>query len=45
MLVMMRTYIVKDRLYRLLVTATADPKTREAANRFLDSFKLAEGRP
>ncbi len=44
-LVMMRTYIVKDRLYRLLVTATADPKTREAANRFLDSFKLAEGRP
>jgi hypothetical protein len=44
-LVMMRTYIAKDRLYRLLVTATADPKTREAANRFLDSFKLAEARP
>jgi hypothetical protein len=44
-LVMMRTYIVKDRLYRLLVTATADSKTREAANRFLDSFKLAEARP
>jgi hypothetical protein len=41
--VMMRTYIVKDRLYRLLVTA--DAKTREAANRFLDSFKLAEARP
>ena len=45
MAVMMRTYIVKDRLYRLLVTATADPKTREAANRFLDSFKLAQARP
>ena len=44
-LVMMRTYIVKDRLYRLLVTAKADPKTREAANRFLDSFKVAEARP
>jgi len=44
-LVMMRTYIVKDRLYRLLVTATADAKTREAANRFLDSFKLAQARP
>ena len=43
--VMMRTYIVKDRLYRLLVTATADPKTREAANRFLESFKLAQARP
>ena len=42
--VMMRTYIVKDRLYRLLVTATADPKTRDAAQRFLDSFKLAEAR-
>ena len=44
-LVMMRTYIVKDRLYRLLVTATADAKTREAANRFLESFKLAQARP
>jgi hypothetical protein len=43
-LVMMRTYIVKDRLYRLLVTATADAKTREAANRFLESFKLAQAR-
>jgi hypothetical protein len=45
LLVMMRTYIVKDRLYRLLVTATADAKTRDAANRFLNSFKLAEARP
>ena len=44
-LTMMRTYIVKDRLYRLLVTATADAKTREAANRFLESFKLAQARP
>jgi len=44
-LVVMRTYIVKDRLYRLLVTATADPKTRSDANRFLNSFKLAEARP
>jgi hypothetical protein len=44
-LVMMRTYIVKDRLYRLLVTATADAKIREAANRFLESFKLAQARP
>jgi hypothetical protein len=43
--VMMRTWIVNDRLYRLLVTATADAKTREAAKRFLDSFKLAESRP
>ena len=39
--VMMRTYIVKDRLYRLLVTATADPKTREAANRFLNKTYIA----
>ena len=45
LLVMMRTYIVGDRLYRLLVTATADPKSRSAATRFLESFKLAEARP
>ena len=44
MLVMMRTYIVKDRLYRLLVTATADAKSRDAAQRFLQSFKLADTR-
>jgi hypothetical protein len=43
-MVVMRTYIVKDRLYRLLVTATADPKTRTDANRFLNSFKLADTR-
>ena len=44
-LVMMRTYIVKDRLYRFLVTAKADAATRAAANRFLESFRLAETRP
>jgi hypothetical protein len=44
LMVVMRTYIVKDRLYRLLVTATQDPKTRIDANRFLSSFKLAESR-
>jgi len=44
MAVMMRTYIVKDRLYRLLVTATAEPKSRDEARRFLDSFKLADTR-
>ncbi len=44
LMVVMRTFIVKDRLYRLLVTATQDPKTRIDANRFLSSFKLAESR-
>lgn len=42
--VMMRTYIVKDRLYRLLVTAKSDMKTRSAALRFIDSLRLAETR-
>jgi hypothetical protein len=42
--VVMRTYIVRDRLYRLLVTTTTDPQTRLDANRFLNSFKLAESR-
>jgi hypothetical protein len=42
--VMMRTYIVRDRLYRLLVTAEADPKSKSAALRFVDSLKLAETR-
>ena len=41
--VMMRTYIVKDRLFRLLVTA-ATTTSRAAAKRFLDSLKLAETR-
>jgi hypothetical protein len=43
-LVMMRTYIVKDRLYRLLVTAKGDMRTRSAAARFIDSLRLAETR-
>lgn len=42
--VMMRTYIVKDRLYRLLVTAKADDKARAGAKRFLDSLRLADTR-
>jgi hypothetical protein len=40
--VMMRTYIVRDRLYRLLVTHKDDAKTKEAATRFLESLKLAD---
>ncbi len=43
--VMMRTYIVKDRLYRLLVTAKNDMAYKSAATRFLDSLRLAETRP
>jgi hypothetical protein len=42
--VMMRTYIVKDRLYRMLVTAKYDTTTRAAAKRFLDSLRLSETR-
>ncbi len=44
-IVMMRTYIVKDRLYRLLVTAKHDEETKAAAQRFLASLRLAETRP
>jgi hypothetical protein len=44
-LVMMRTYIVKDRLYRLLVSAKADEANKEAARRFLDSLRIAETKP
>ena len=43
-LVMMRTYIVRDRLYRLLVTAKNDEASKAAATRFLDSLRLAETR-
>jgi hypothetical protein len=43
-LTMMRTYVVKDRLYRLLVTAKNDEAARAAASRFLNSLKLAESR-
>ena len=42
--VMMRTYIVRDRLYRLLVSHKGDAKTRNAAQRFVDSLKFAETR-
>jgi hypothetical protein len=42
--VMMRTYIVKDRLYRLLVTTKGDAATMDAATKFLDSLRLAETR-
>jgi len=42
--VMMRTYIAKDRLFRLLVTV-GDEASKSAANRFLDSLKLAETKP
>ena len=38
---MMRTYIAKDRLFRLLVTVS-DETSKAAANRFLDSLKLSE---
>jgi hypothetical protein len=43
--VMMRTYIVKDRLYRLLVTAKKDEASQAAARRFLNSLRFAETRP
>ncbi len=42
--VMMRTYIVKDRLYRFLVTAKPGAESKAAAQRFVDSFRLAESR-
>jgi len=43
--VMMRTYIAKDRLFRLLVTVdNNDLASKNAAGRFLDSLKLAETR-
>jgi hypothetical protein len=43
-LVQMRTYIVKDRLFRLLVTAKNNEASKAAAKRFLDSLRLAETR-
>ena len=43
--VMMRTYIAKDRLFRLLVTVdNNDLASKNAAGRLLDSLKLAETR-
>lgn len=44
-LVMMRTYIVRDRLYRLLTTAQGDMKSKSAAVRFIDSFRLSDTKP
>jgi hypothetical protein len=40
--VMMRTYIVKDRLYRLLVTVKPNDDAKANAKRFLDSLRLAD---
>ena len=40
--VMMRTYIVGDRLYRMLVTHKDDAKTKGAATKFLESLKLTD---
>ena len=42
--VMMRTYIVRDRLYRMLTTHKGDMKTARAATRFLESLKFTETR-
>ncbi|MCW5748869.1 MAG: hypothetical protein KIT36_21955 [Alphaproteobacteria bacterium] len=42
--VVMRTYLVKTRLYRLLATYGADPASKAAALRFADSFKVADTR-
>lgn len=43
-MVMMRTYIVRDRLYRMLVTAKPEMRSKTAALRFIDSLRLAETR-
>ena len=42
--VMMRTYIVKDRLYRLLVTVKPNDEAKANAKRFLESLRLSESR-
>ena len=42
--VVMRTWLVKGRLYRLLVTYAADEASRGAARRFVDSFRVADTR-
>lgn len=42
--ILMRTYIVKDRLYRLLATAKPDDTARARASRFLGSLRLAQTR-
>jgi hypothetical protein len=40
--IQMRTYIVKDRLYRLLATAKPNDEARAVAARFLGSLRLAQ---
>jgi hypothetical protein len=42
--VMMRTYIAKDRLYRLLVTVKPNDEAKANAARFLSSLRLAQTR-
>jgi hypothetical protein len=42
--VMMRTYIVKDRLYRLLVTVKLNDEAKANAKRFLESLRLAQSK-
>ncbi|TWT02091.1 hypothetical protein [Reyranella sp. CPCC 100927] len=42
--VMMRTVLVKNRLYRLLASYAADDTAKAAAKRFVDSFKVSETR-
>ena len=43
-IVMMRTYIVKDRLYRLLVTVKPNDDAKANATRFLESLRLAQSK-
>ena len=43
-LIQMRTYIAKDRLYRLLATAKPNDEARATAARFLGSLRLAQTR-
>jgi hypothetical protein len=42
--VVMRTWLVKGRLYRLLATYAADDTSKGAAKRFVDSFRVADTR-
>ena len=44
-MVMMRTYVVRDRLYRLLAAGKGGRKTKDAASRFINSFRPTESRP
>ena len=42
--VVMRTWLVKGRLYRLLATYAADEASKGAVRRFVDSFRVADAR-